>query len=120
LDRDADQFPLFEVVVKKRGRGWRWRVCTSAGVVVIQGFESIRAAAKYKADRAVFQLLLSASYRSVRLSNTDVASSSAGIRAEELTVVPLEFALSLDNFRTVRMCRLIWRHDDFLGVAFES
>ena len=51
--------------MKKRGRGWRWRVCTTARVVVMQGFESIRTAANYKADRALFQLLLSAPYRSV-------------------------------------------------------
>jgi hypothetical protein len=50
----------------------------------------------------------------------DVTNVGAGIRAQELTVVPLEFALSFDNFRTIRMCRLIWRQDDFLGVAFES
>jgi hypothetical protein len=44
----------------------------------------------------------------------------AGIRAQDLKILPLSFALSFDNFRTVRMCRLIWRQGDFLGVAFES
>ena len=76
LDREADQFPLFEVVVKKRGRTWRWRVCTTAGDVVMQGSESIRTAAKYKADRALFLLLLSAPYRSMRMSNPESAGSS--------------------------------------------
>jgi hypothetical protein len=50
----------------------------------------------------------------------DVTNVGAGIRAQDLKLVPLQFALSFDNFRTVRMCRLIWRQDDFLGVAFES
>jgi hypothetical protein len=50
----------------------------------------------------------------------DVTNLGAGIRAQELKVIPLEFALSFDNFRTVRMCRLIWRQGEFLGVAFET
>lgn len=62
------QFPVFEMGLKKRGRTWRWWVCTTEGDVVMQGSESSRAAAKYRADRALFLLLLSAPYRSIRLS----------------------------------------------------
>ena len=50
----------------------------------------------------------------------DVTNSGAGIRLQGLKVLPLEFALSFDNFRTVRMCRLVWRQGDFFGAAFES
>jgi hypothetical protein len=50
----------------------------------------------------------------------DVTNLGAGLRARDLKIVPLDFALSFDNFRTVRMCRLIWRQSDFLGLAFES
>ena len=50
----------------------------------------------------------------------DITNLGASFRTQDLKVVPLDFALSFDNFRTVRMCRLIWRQDDFLGVAFES
>jgi hypothetical protein len=50
----------------------------------------------------------------------DVTNLGAGIRAPNLQIMPLDFALSFDNFRTVRKCRLIWRQDDFLSVAFES
>jgi hypothetical protein len=50
----------------------------------------------------------------------DVTNVGAGIRAPNLQIMPLDFALSFDNFRTVRKCRLIWRQEDFLGVAFES
>ena len=50
----------------------------------------------------------------------DVTNSGAGIRAQNLQIIPLDFALSFDSFRTLRSCRLIWRQDDFLGVAFES
>jgi hypothetical protein len=37
-----------------------------------------------------------------------------------LSVLPPNFALSFDNFRSVRKCRLIWRRDDFTGIAFEN
>ena len=63
-----DQLPVFELALTKRGRTWRWRVCTTEGAVVRQGSEGSRPAAKYKADRALFLLLLSAPYRSIRLS----------------------------------------------------
>ena len=50
----------------------------------------------------------------------DVTNSGAGIRLERLNVLPVEFVLSFDNFRTVRECRLVWRDSDFVGVAFET
>jgi hypothetical protein len=68
LDRDVDQFPVFELVLKKRGRIWRWSVCMSEGAVVMKGSDSSRPAAKYKAARALFQLLLSAPYQSIQMS----------------------------------------------------
>jgi len=66
-----DQFPVFEVMLKKRGRAWRWCVCASEGQIVTEGSERRRSAAKYKADRALFLQLLWAPYRSTRLSNPD-------------------------------------------------
>jgi hypothetical protein len=57
------QFPVFEVVLERRGRKWNWRVRTSTGDVLLQGSERSRPAANYKADRALFLLLLSAPYR---------------------------------------------------------
>jgi hypothetical protein len=35
-------------------------------------------------------------------------------------IVPSEFAISFDNFRTTRRCGLIWRDGDFVGVSFET
>ncbi len=67
-----DQFPVFEELLKKRRRTWRWRVCTAEGDVVMQGSESSRPAAKYKADRALFLLLLSVPYRLVPNKTVDV------------------------------------------------
>jgi hypothetical protein len=50
----------------------------------------------------------------------DVTNQGAGIRLNGLNIVPSEFGISFDNFRTMRACRLIWRNGDFVGVAFES
>ena len=41
----------------------------------MRGFEGIRPAARYKADRALFLLLLSAPYRSIPLDNPENAGS---------------------------------------------
>jgi hypothetical protein len=50
----------------------------------------------------------------------DVTNHGAGIRLNGLTVVPSEFDISFDNFRTARRCRLIWRDGDFAGASFET
>jgi len=50
----------------------------------------------------------------------DVTNQGAGIRLNGLNVLPLDFDLSFDNFRTIRRCRLIWREGDFVGVALDS
>jgi hypothetical protein len=34
--------------------------------------------------------------------------------------VPSEFGISFDSFRTMRLCRMVWRQGDFLGVAFKN
>jgi hypothetical protein len=48
----------------------------------------------------------------------DVTNLGAGIRLEGLSVLPVDFDLSFDNFRTIRKCRLVWRDGDFVGAAF--
>jgi hypothetical protein len=63
-----DQFLVFEKVLKKRRRTWKWRVCTTEGDVIMHGSESSRPAARYQADRALFLLLLSAPYQSIRVA----------------------------------------------------
>jgi hypothetical protein len=93
LDRNVDQFPVFELVLKKRRRTWKWRVCTSEGAVVMEGSESSRPAAKYQAVRALFLLLLSAPYQSIRLA----------VRAEAVSKVTLGLTLLvLSGITTVR------------------
>jgi len=50
----------------------------------------------------------------------DVTNHGAGIRLHNQQVMPVNFDLSFDNFRTIRKSRLIWRDGDFVGAAFES
>jgi len=63
----ADPFPTYEVLLNKRGRSWKWRVCTTNGDVIMLGSESSRPAARYKANSALLLLLLSAPYRLIEL-----------------------------------------------------
>jgi len=67
-----DQFPVFQVVLRKRGRtSWRWHVSRAEGDIVMLGLETNRPAAKYRADSALFLLLLSAAHRSARLGRPE-------------------------------------------------
>jgi hypothetical protein len=50
---------MFEVVVEKRSQlRWDWRVCDRAGKTLVDGWEETRNAARYRGERALFQLLL--------------------------------------------------------------
>jgi hypothetical protein len=66
--RCLDQFAVFELALTKRGRKWKWSVSTSEGDVVMVGTETSRPAAKYRADSALFLLLSSVPYRSIKMS----------------------------------------------------
>jgi hypothetical protein len=50
----------------------------------------------------------------------NVTSHGAGLRLNGLNIIPSEFGISFDDFCTMRVCRLVWRDGDFVGVAFES
>jgi hypothetical protein len=39
----------------------------------------------------------------------DVTNHGAGLRLDGLNIVPFEFGISFDNFRTMRRCRLMFR-----------
>lgn len=59
-DGRGELFSAFELLLTKRGCRWKWSITTLAGDAVMYGFETRRAEARYKAQRAFF-LLLSAS-----------------------------------------------------------
>lgn len=77
--------PGFETLPKKRGRVWSWSVCTTEGqVVMLGGTESRRTSARYKANRALFLMLLCAPYSNMQPSDSDrrgaMEKKSVGIR----------------------------------------
>jgi hypothetical protein len=53
-----DRFAGYDIMLKQRGRSrWKWAVCAAGGEVVMSGSEWSRSAARYKAERALFDLL---------------------------------------------------------------
>jgi hypothetical protein len=78
-----------------------------------------RAVGRTTINRAV--LMHFAGRESVQVCNVrDVTNHGAGIRLNGLNIVPSEFDISFDKFRTTRRCRLVWRDGDFVGAAFET
>ena len=52
-------FFMFEVVIEKRSQfRWEWRVCDRDGKTLVYGSEETRNAARYRGERALFELLL--------------------------------------------------------------
>jgi hypothetical protein len=48
----------------------------------------------------------------------DLTALGAGLLLERFNLLPIEFNLSFDNFRTALACRLVWRDRDRGGVEF--
>src|SRR5262245_46675888 len=48
----------------------------------------------------------------------DLSVAGAGIKAPNATRIPDEFDPSFDCARTLRPCRLAWRSESAMGVAF--
>lgn len=48
----------------------------------------------------------------------DVSSRGAGIQLAPNQHAPELFELTFDNFRSRRQCRLVWQHNDKIGVCF--
>jgi hypothetical protein len=50
---------MYEMTISRRWARWEWSVCDSTGKAIVTGWEMSRPAARYKAARALFELLLS-------------------------------------------------------------
>jgi hypothetical protein len=48
----------------------------------------------------------------------DLTALGAGLLLERFNLLPMEFKLSFDSFRTAFDCRLVWRDRDRSGVEF--
>jgi hypothetical protein len=49
----------------------------------------------------------------------DVTQTSARMYSDELGLLPINFFVTFDNFRTIGRCQLAWRRRDHIGVVFE-
>ena len=54
-----------------------------------------------------------------RIVAYDVSRTDAQVHADGLGLLPIRFFITIDNFLTVGKCRLLWRHRDDIGIAFE-
>jgi hypothetical protein len=50
----------------------------------------------------------------------DVTQISARMYSDGLGLLPIDFFVTFDNFRTIGTCQLIWRRRDHIGVVFEG
>lgn len=83
--------------------------------ILLQGKVERRLAGRMASDRNAL-LFFAGQAGLFGCSVRDATNSGAGIRLNGLRVLPIDFNLSFDNFRTTRGCRLVWRNDDFVGV----
>jgi hypothetical protein len=89
--------------------------------------QSLEGAAGYRGERRAIErrwlyrsALLSIPGQIVAQSCSlrDFTIQGAGVRLRGITLLPLNFELSFDGFRSVEPCRLIWRDGDFAGLIF--
>ncbi|MBA4034889.1 MAG: PilZ domain-containing protein [Bradyrhizobium sp.] len=50
----------------------------------------------------------------------DLSDGGVGVRLNDLPLLPTEFNLSFDGFRTTLACRLVWRNGDLAGITFSQ
>jgi PilZ domain len=49
---------------------------------------------------------------------SDITNGGARVHLRRPTQLPKTFSLTFDNFRSERICEVIWRTDDTVGVRF--
>ena len=57
--------------------------------------------------------------RELHIVAYDISQTDAKLHADGLGLLPIDFYITLDDFLTIRKCRLAWRYRDDIGVAFE-
>ena len=56
-----DEFSFFELEMRKRSRGWAWRIGSRDGKAIMRGRARKRVVARYQATSALFLLLMNVS-----------------------------------------------------------
>ena len=49
----------------------------------------------------------------------NLSQTSARMYSDGLRLLPIDFFVTFDNFRTIGRCQLAWRRQDHIGVVFE-
>ena len=50
----------------------------------------------------------------------EVTQTSARIHCDGIGPLPIDFYVTFDKFRTIAKCRLVWRYQNRIAVAFEK
>ena len=48
----------------------------------------------------------------------DISDTGVGLRIHDGDVVALTFKITLDNFRNVQSCRVVWSRGRYIGASF--
>lgn len=71
-------FLVLETQLRRRGRRWTWFLFTAGGHLITQGSESRRSAARYEANRALFQTMLRAANDANRRGQAGTSQHRSG------------------------------------------
>jgi hypothetical protein len=50
----------------------------------------------------------------------DISDGGVGLQLNDRDVVPSTFKITLDNFRNVQTCQVIWSRGRYIGATFQS
>ena len=65
------------------------------------------------------KIIIGQDARMVDCTILNLTNRGASVDIADSLVMPDLFQITLDNGRTLRTCRLIWRRNERLGVAFQ-
>jgi len=82
------------------------------------GVERRRAKRKFVSE--IVQLSLPGQITLQSCGLRDLSTLGAGLLLKGFNLLPMDFKLSFDSFRTTFDCRLVWRDRDRGGVEFGS
>jgi hypothetical protein len=73
-----ERFLILETQLRRRGRRWTWFLFTADGRLIMQSSESRRSAARYQANRALFQMMLRAPGNTYRRGGAGTSQHRSG------------------------------------------
>lgn len=49
----------------------------------------------------------------------DISDSGVGLQLNDRDIVPATFKITLDNFRNIETCQVIWSRGRYIGAVFQ-